>query len=72
VFSARLNDGREAFLWLLFEHQSFPWRVRHPHRMKPRRARSGGETGGARTEEVSLNGWPAKRSGTLLGATSPY
>jgi predicted transposase YdaD len=22
VFSARLNDGREAFLWLLFEHQS--------------------------------------------------
>jgi hypothetical protein len=27
VFSARLTDGREAFLWLLFEHQSTvdPW-----------------------------------------------
>ncbi len=60
LFSARLTDGRPAFLWLLFEHQSWPWRVRHPHRMKPRRVRGRGDTGGARTEEVGLNGWPAR------------
>ncbi len=60
VFKVKLIDGRDAFVWVLFEHQSWPWRVRHPHRMKPRRVRGRGDTGGARTEEVGLNGWPAR------------
>ncbi len=59
LFSVELA-GRPAYLYLLFEHQSWPWRVRHPHRMKPRRVRGRGDTGGARTEEVGLNGWPAR------------
>ncbi len=60
VFQGRFLAGGEVLLWFLLEHQSWPWRVRHPHRMKPRRVRGRGDTGGARTEEVGLNGWPAR------------